>query len=59
MGVDKEYIIDHCKDKQTLYGIDICMLQTEPCKRAVEMGRCPSLWEYQKMTERADRKEWR
>lgn len=44
MGVDKEYIVDHCKDKQTIYEIDICMLQTEPCKRAVERGRCPKMW---------------
>ena len=47
MGVDKEYIIESCQDKQTLYGIDICMLQTEPCKRAVERDRCPkvNLWQ--------------
>lgn len=46
MGIDKEYIIENCKDKQTMYGIDICMLQTEPCKRALEMERCPkvNLW---------------
>ena len=44
MGVDKEYIIEHCQDKQRLYGIDICMLQTEPCKRAVEQNRCPKIW---------------
>ena len=44
MGVDKEYIIEHCQDKQRLYGIDICMLQTEPCKRAVEQNRCPKMW---------------
>ena len=44
MGVDKEYIIEHCQDKQRLYGIDICMLQNEPCKRAVEQNRCPKIW---------------
>ena len=44
MGVDKEYIIEHCQDKQRAYGIDICMLQTEPCKRAVEQDRCPKMW---------------
>lgn len=44
MGVDKEYIINHCEDKQRLYDIDICMLQTEPCKRAVEKDRCPKIW---------------
>lgn len=44
MGVDKEYIIEHCQDKQRLYGIDICMLQTEPCKRAIEQNRCPKMW---------------
>ena len=44
MGVDKEYIIAHCQDKQRLYDIDICMLQTEPCKRAVEQNRCPKIW---------------
>ena len=44
MEVDKEYIIEHCQDKQRLYGIDICMLQTEPCKRAVEQNRCPKIW---------------
>ena len=44
MGVDKEYIIEHCQDKQRLYDIDICMLQTEPCKRAVEQNRCSKIW---------------
>ena len=44
MGVDKEYIIEHCQDKQKFYGIDICILQTEPCKMAVERGRCPKIW---------------
>lgn len=44
MGVDKEYIVDHCKDKKVIYGIDICVLQTEPCKVAVERGRCPKMW---------------
>ncbi len=44
MGVDKEYIINHCEDKQRLYDIDICMLQTEPCKKAVEKDRCPKIW---------------
>lgn len=53
MGVDKEYIIEHCQDKQTLYGIDICMLQTEPCKRAVEQDRCPkaNLWQTERSSE--------
>lgn len=44
MGVDKEYIVESCQDKQTLYGIIICMLQTEPCMRAIEQNRCPKIW---------------
>lgn len=43
MGVDKEYIIESCKDKKKAYGIELCMLQTEPCKRAVERNRCPKM----------------
>lgn len=36
MGVDKEYIIEHCQDKQRLYGIDIvrcreCRHRNERC----------------------------
>ena len=41
--MDKEYIVENCQDKQRLYDIDICMLQTEPCKRAVEQNRCPKM----------------
>lgn len=52
MGVDKEYIISHCQDKQRFYDIDICMLQTEPCKMAVEKDRCPKIWWERKESER-------
>ena len=40
---DKEYLVSNCSDKYTAHGIDICMIQTEPCKRAVEQRRCPKL----------------
>ena len=46
-----EDIIEMCIDKQAMYGIDICMIQTEPCKRAVEMNRCPKINEWRRMWE--------
>ena len=42
-GVDTKYIIENCKEKRNMCGIEICMIQTIPCKFLVERGKCPKV----------------